>query len=159
MKKDKFNLLKFKCLQKTVEVSYTEPRGDTEDHVSIVGDKFPHPDLVDILLFLKEPLANIYNFLYEDVVDLIHVTGITLVGSGNKKAFIITGTFKTEMGVVSINTPRIPYSSDAFDWIESIVKEGGILDQLKGEIYEYFVHSKCSQLQIDFGEEVKDEDL
>ena len=158
MKKGNFTLHKFKLLKKGVEVSYTEPRGDTEDRISIEGDKYPHEDLINLLLTLKEPLANVFGFVMEDVEDLVHPTGIHISGTGNKQAFIITGTFKTELGTVAINTPRIPVISDMFPWIDDIVKEDGLIDQLKEEIYQYFVKSKNSQLQIPFDTEVQKEE-
>ena len=158
MKKDNFELLKFKVLKRGVEVVYKELHGDSSPRHSIDDEKYPHPDLIDIITKFKEPMADVFGFPLDDVENKIHPTGISLHGSGNKKSFILTAKLETDFGTVAINTPRIPYLSEEYPWIEETTKDKGYIDQLKKEIYEYFEKGKCSQLPIPFKDENKEEE-
>lgn len=183
MEKKNFNLSKVKLLPKgglTAEYQLTENVGGelsvTDYKATYTRDV--HPDMsgafqdlriivarvfgmTSFLSFMaseklpKDKIENAKKFA-EELMDRIDVRGISLSGSDDDPAVIITSVYEVENGQKSaMNTPRIRMANISFGFEEQL---DTIIEQIKEEVFAYLFEGKQAQLSL-FGEKKNDPDI
>lgn len=183
MEKKNFNLSKVKLLPKgglTAEYQLTENVGGelsvTDYKATYTRDV--HPDMsgafqdlriivarvfgmTSFLSFMaseklpKDKIENAKKFA-EELMDRIDVRGISLSGSDDDPAVIITSVYEVENGQKSaMNTPRLRMANISFGFEEELET---IIEQIKEEVFAYLFEGKQAQLSL-FGEKKDDPDI
>lgn len=183
MEKKDFNLSKVKLLPKgglTAEYQLTENVGGelsvTDYKATYTRDV--HPDMsgafqdlriivarvfgmTSFLSFMaseklpKDKIENAKKFA-EQLMDRIDVRGISLSGSDDDPAVIITSVYEVENGQKSaMNTPRLRMANISFGFEEQL---DTIIEQIKEEVFAYLFEGKQAQLSL-FGEKEDDPDI
>lgn len=180
MEKKNFNLSKVKLLPKgglTAEYQLTENVGGelsvTDYKATYTRDV--HPDMsgafqdlriivarvfgmTSFLSFMateklpKDKIENAKKFA-EQLMDRIDVRGISLSGSDDDPAVIITSVYEVENGQkTAMNTPRLRMGNISFGFEEQL---DTIIEQIKEEVFAYLFEGKQAQLSL-FGEKKDD---
>lgn len=183
MEKKNFNLSKVKLLPKgglTAEYQLTENVGGelsvTDYKATYTRDV--HPDMSDAFQDLRIIVARVFgmtSFLSfmaseklpkdkienakkfaEELMDRIDVRGISLSGSDDDPAVVITSVYEVENGQKSaMNTPRIRMANISFGFEEQL---DTIIEQIKEEVFAYLFEGEQAQLSL-FGEKKDDPDI
>ena len=182
MEKKNFNLSKVKLLPKgglTAEYQLTENVGGelfvTDYKAYYTRDV--HPDMKEVFQDLRSVVARVFgmtSFLSfmaseklpkdkiekarqfaDELKEKIDVRGISLSGSEEDPAVIITSVFEVENGQKStMNTPRLRMANINFGFEEELET---IIEQIKEEVFAYLFEGKQAQLSL-FGEKKDDPD-
>lgn len=173
VEKEGFTLQKIKLLPGAGVYAECRIQLETDGATHEIGDKITNPivpaeDLTDPIRGLKEKLLYACGFteintmigadafkataaqkkavkVYLDILlDKTIVTGVTLVGSGEKKGMIIMGKITAaNAGVVAVNTPLMRYSSEVFGFEQELEEvEAVIVD----ETFQYLWEGKKMQM-------------
>lgn len=184
MEEKNFNLSKVKMLPKGgIQASYqlTETVGGevsvTDYQATYTRDV--HPDMTELFRDLRNIVARVFgmtsflSFLATDEIKLpegkmilarsfadelkerIDVRGISLSGSEEDRAVVITAVYETENGLkTAINTPKIKTAQISYGFEEELDE---IVDQIKSEVFRYLFEGKQAQLSL-FGQKPDVED-
>lgn len=182
MEKKNFNLSKVKLLPKgglTAEYQLTENVGGelsvTDYKATYTRDV--HLDMKEAFQDLRSVVARVFgmtSFLSfmaseklpkdkiekarqfaDELKEKIDVRGISLSGSDDDPAVIITSVYEVENGQKSaMNTPRLRMGNISFGFEEELET---IIEQIKDEVFAYLFDGKQAQLSL-FGEKKDDPD-
>lgn len=140
----------------------------------------PHPDMTKILdgmlpllaesLRMKDMLIvgrskkykatdaqlKALNRTWEEVLDSMDVTGVSVSGKDDNRGIVIKGEMKTGNGrVVAMNSPRIQFSANTYGFEEALEE---MVEELETETWAYTYHGKGAQLEM-FAEEQTDQKM
>ena len=132
--------------------------------------KQEHPDLKNCFNKLKPIIARIYHLTFfktlmdtqefkasrvqievadkafEEVMEKVDVTGISLSGEDENVGIVITGTFTADTNQkMAINSHRIRLEGDHYGFEEEL---GEIVSEIEEEVYAYLFEDKQAQLQL-----------
>jgi len=132
------------------------------DLYSVDSDSQPHEDYGTKLDALKEVFAyslglnNGWTFarennrhndeslkasirFWKDEIERITISGVSVVGVGSSKGIKISGSLKTDLGVVGLSSPIIRFESEFIDSIDETVMIGDLAETvfsaIEAEIY------------------------
>lgn len=124
-----------------------------EELKPIVAEIF-HQDVMTKLVKDKDFKATakqkeIIEKMHHKMIDNIMPRSISISGSEDKRAVIITSQMRTDSGMETcINTPRIAFDKDMFG-VELELEE--LITSIEDEVYSYLFDGKQAQLEL-FGE-------
>lgn len=124
-----------------------------DDLRPIVGRTFNITSFLTLLesdeMKLTEPKKILARNFADELLQKIDVRGVSWSGTEDNVGVVITAVFETPNGLKTcINTPRIKLSQISFGFEEELE---AIVDQIKGEVYEFLFKGKQAQLSL-FGE-------
>lgn len=185
MKRENFNLTKVKKEKSgTITVDYTAVEVDGAESFTMYftqkSTKDAHTDLMTKINSLDEFLVKIKGYTTFDLVagsrefganekqkesikravleiqKRFNITGLRIMGEGEKKRVIITHGFKEDNDqVIGGATHQIYIKNDAYGYEEDLDAR---VDDIEQEVYEYLFEGKRSQLSLDFTESIGGED-
>lgn len=118
---------------------------------NVDSDSRPHEDLTNSLSHLQEVLAyslglnNGWDFAREhnrknedalkkaqhswkDEILRCDISGLSLVGSGDNQGIKITGSLKTDLGVVGLSSPTVRFDSEVVNSVDETVMIGDLAE-------------------------------
>lgn len=173
MKYEHFDLLKFKFVDKKVEISYfnLEDRETTENPKT---NHLPHQKLLDVLDEFKEIFADSsghligHNFArqaltgierldlleqamkgYNEVVDNHNVSGVAYI-DGNLKGIQISGSYKNVLGSYGYAANRIYFENDKIDYGP---KAQELSEKLRERVFAFLFKGEVGAKKKKAGEE------
>jgi hypothetical protein len=184
-KRDLFVLKKAKILQKEVDLHFeTIVSSDAEVryiHSTHVDTATPHPDFAAKLksikpfmaeiIGLKSPLSvigydkfnanqvqkNIAEKIYQNNLEKLEITGISLSGRDESRGVIITALLTAPNNMkMAVNSCRIKLndSEKFYEWIDELNE---IVTAIEDEAFAYIYKGKQAQLEVAFPETDKEE--
>lgn len=170
IRKEDFNLKKFKLKDLGVSLEYRRAfvHSNESEYETIKSSKSiaRHPIVDELCNKLRVHFAVILGMLpemyvdadlekmtederveYNAVVNCIFITGISFVGSDDRKGYVITATKEIFPGrKIGITTPVV-YEDDK-DYITGCALLSEICDSIEEEIFEYAINNKSAQLDL-----------
>ena len=129
-----------------------------------------HPDLQNLFDKLKPIMARIYhwsffktvmdtpefkatknqkqiaNEAFQEVINKIRVTGVSLSGKDDNVGIVLTGTFTADSNQkMAINSHRMKFSDDRYGFEEEMEK---IVSDIESEVYKFLFKNKRAQLEL-----------
>lgn len=183
-KRDSFVLVKSKILKAQVEIHFeTIVSSDSEVryiHSTHADTATPHPDFNNLMKRLKPIMAeilglnspmsvlnydkfsanqvqkNIAEKIYQNNLDRLDITGISVSGRDESRGVIITAMLTAPNGMkMAVNSCRIKLADDFYQWIDELNE---IVEEIENESYSYIYEAKQAQLEMPFPQETKKEE-
>ena len=171
-----FDLKKVRAVKDSVTVVFhtVEAKPGKDEHFEhvVTGDRQPHPDLLEAMAKLKDPLLRSLRLIqvyetaakylkgdqkkkvteaWNNVYQTLEFTGISWSGKDALAGVVLSGKYENDLeGKSPVNSPRLCFSSDKLGYEKIVEKQ---VELVRIEVYKYLFEGKSAQLQLAFSKE------